>query len=100
MAKKKPAAMQALDAIKPPCMHCERDALHRIKIADQWRDVCEEHYEEHFRDEAARSCAARGLQRRPDESASDYRVRMSAWFRERAGSAFKRMHHQPKENDA
>jgi hypothetical protein len=91
MARKKSEAVQALEAMKAqtqhtPCAYdgCELAARMRVQTETGPQNVCDTHYDEHFRREAEKGCQALGLVRKPGESAENYRLRVSAWIKDRA----------------
>lgn len=76
---------------RPKCQRCDGEARMRIRKDIGWEDVCETHYVEHFKEQAAQSCEAWGLKRRPDESLLAYRARVSRWIREKAERLARKM---------
>jgi broad specificity phosphatase PhoE len=75
----------------PPCAHCETEARMRVQDENGWKNVCDTHYEEHFRKQAERNCQAMWLVRKPGESAANYRLRVSAWIKDRVARLAERM---------
>ena len=94
MARKKPEAMQALDAIKPAkprCTACEQDALVAEKTPEGWKMFCEVHYVANAQARAQESMTNAALARLPGESIEKWRARAFTWLRDRAGTLLKRM---------
>ena len=90
MARKKPEAIVALEAIRPSC-RCGEEARMRVQTGDGWENVCEAHYLEHFKQLAEIDCESWGIQRKLGENPKNYHMRVSAWLKEKAARSFKRM---------
>jgi hypothetical protein len=63
----------------------------KVQTERGWEDVCDTHYDSHFRAVADKNCQAMGLARRPGESPQNSRLRVSAWIKERAARLADRM---------
>lgn len=81
MAKKKPEAIQALDAlaVRPKCNRCDADAI--LLFAGE--NLCDSCRNEIRLQEAAQSLPAK-LKRWPDEPLDAWRKRAFTWLKEEA----------------